>query len=372
MASPVSAPATSPPTTGPSPGVGFPGLPAEVRHQTLRSHVAEMAAQGNDDVTISKITEELLKLSVEEQASLVARPDVLRHRVREVESILRRPGPTAALLNATTVPNPILGQGVVPPVTPMTPALYPMAVVAHKYAPDLPPFLTSIIDGLTNYMKWCDMHLQNPQNNRPGLKENLSRQRANLGRQSELVNQQITMYRELLQIVRSTTSVGVENPGIRAPHVLSATQPPFIPGRPPPVFAQPPIHPAIHQQQLAQQQQQQQQLAQQQQQRQVYQGASGPGGQVRPGLVDPGRHTHFTSPAASASAFAYGMTSYFPKAEPGKEQPVTVQTNLPPSQSKRLSPLEAAINDVSSRSSPVPRPPEAGNDLYLSDDEFNS
>ena len=115
--------------------------------------------------------------------------------------------------------------------------------------------------------------------------------------------------KELLQIVRSTTSVGVENPGIRAPHVLSATQPPFIPGRPPPVFAQPPIHPAIHQQQLAQQQQQQQQLAQQQQQRQVYQGASGPGGQVRPGLVDPGRHTHFTSPAASASAFAYGSES---------------------------------------------------------------
>ena len=60
---------------------------------------------------------------------------------------------------------------------------------------DLPPFLTSIIDGLTNYMKWCDMHLQNPQNSRPGVKENLSRQRENLGMQMQLVNNQITLYR---------------------------------------------------------------------------------------------------------------------------------------------------------------------------------
>ena len=44
-------------------------------------------------------------------------------------------------------------------------------------------------------MKWCDMHLQNPLNNHPGLKDNLTRQRANLGKQMELVNNQITMYR---------------------------------------------------------------------------------------------------------------------------------------------------------------------------------
>ena len=44
-------------------------------------------------------------------------------------------------------------------------------------------------------MKWCDMHLQSPQNNRPGVKDNLVQQRANLGRQMELVNNQITMYR---------------------------------------------------------------------------------------------------------------------------------------------------------------------------------
>lgn len=60
---------------------------------------------------------------------------------------------------------------------------------------DLPPFLTSIIDGLTTYMKWCDMHLHNPQNNRPGVKDNLTRQRDNLSKQSLLVNEQITMYR---------------------------------------------------------------------------------------------------------------------------------------------------------------------------------
>ena len=39
------------------------------------------------------------------------------------------------------------------------------------------------------------MHLQSPQNNRPGVKDNLLQQRANLGRQMELVNNQITMYR---------------------------------------------------------------------------------------------------------------------------------------------------------------------------------
>ena len=52
--------------------------------------------------------------------------------------------------------------------------------------------------------------------------------------------------------------------------------------------------------------------------------------------------------------------------------PLSLQTNLPPTQSKRLSPLEAAINDVSSRSSPQPLPADAGTDVYLSDDEFNS
>lgn len=31
-----------------------------------------------------------MKLSVQEQVSLLARPEVLQHRVREVESVLRR------------------------------------------------------------------------------------------------------------------------------------------------------------------------------------------------------------------------------------------------------------------------------------------
>ena len=44
-------------------------------------------------------------------------------------------------------------------------------------------------------MKWCDRHLQNPQNNRPGVKDNLSKQRSNLEQQMRLVNEQITMYR---------------------------------------------------------------------------------------------------------------------------------------------------------------------------------
>lgn len=85
----------------------------------LRSRVKELA-QGNDEVTINKITggsqitgthmymyiscvylqchrcllflpvEELMKLSVQEQTSLLSRPDLLQQRVREVESILRR------------------------------------------------------------------------------------------------------------------------------------------------------------------------------------------------------------------------------------------------------------------------------------------
>ena len=43
---------------------GYAGLPPQLRQQTLRSHVAEMAAQGNDDITVSKIAGTLHHTSV--------------------------------------------------------------------------------------------------------------------------------------------------------------------------------------------------------------------------------------------------------------------------------------------------------------------
>ena len=65
-----------------------------------------------------------MKLSVHDQTELLARPDVLRQRIKEIESVFSVPGPTTSLLNSTT---PILGHEA--QMNPMT-----SGVMAHKYA----------------------------------------------------------------------------------------------------------------------------------------------------------------------------------------------------------------------------------------------
>ena len=61
----------------------------QLRQQILRSKVAE-AAQGGDEATITKITEDLLKLSVQQQAYLLSDPKEFATKVRETEQVLRR------------------------------------------------------------------------------------------------------------------------------------------------------------------------------------------------------------------------------------------------------------------------------------------
>ena len=55
----------------------------------MRSKVAE-AAQGGDEATIAKVTEDLLKLSVQQQAYLLSDPKEFATKVRETEQVLRR------------------------------------------------------------------------------------------------------------------------------------------------------------------------------------------------------------------------------------------------------------------------------------------
>lgn len=45
---------------------------------------------GRCDLYCLSHTEELLKLSVQDQTSLLARPEVLQHRVKEIQSVLNR------------------------------------------------------------------------------------------------------------------------------------------------------------------------------------------------------------------------------------------------------------------------------------------
>ena len=61
----------------------------QLRHQILRSKVVE-AAQSREDITINKITEDLSKLSVQQQAYLLSDPKEFAAKVHETEQVLRR------------------------------------------------------------------------------------------------------------------------------------------------------------------------------------------------------------------------------------------------------------------------------------------
>ena len=80
-----SAVATSAPNASPNYYQATPQL----RQQILRSKVAE-AAQGGDEATIAKITEDLSKLSVQQQAYLLSNPKEFTTKVQETEQVLKR------------------------------------------------------------------------------------------------------------------------------------------------------------------------------------------------------------------------------------------------------------------------------------------
>ena len=48
------------------------------------------AAQSGDEATVTKITEDLSKLSVQQQAYLLSNPKEFTTKVRETEQVLRR------------------------------------------------------------------------------------------------------------------------------------------------------------------------------------------------------------------------------------------------------------------------------------------
>lgn len=57
--------------------------------QILRSKVTE-AMQTSDETTVAKITEDLSKLTVEQQAYLLSNPKMFATKVKETEQVLRR------------------------------------------------------------------------------------------------------------------------------------------------------------------------------------------------------------------------------------------------------------------------------------------
>ena len=75
-------------TTATAPPNYFQATP-QLRQQILRSKVTE-ATQRGDEVTIAKITEDLLKLSVQQQAYLLSDPKLFTAKVRETEQVLGR------------------------------------------------------------------------------------------------------------------------------------------------------------------------------------------------------------------------------------------------------------------------------------------
>ena len=61
----------------------------QLRMQILRSKVTE-AMQTKDETTVAKITEDLSKLSVEQQAYLLSNPKIFTTKVQETEQVLKR------------------------------------------------------------------------------------------------------------------------------------------------------------------------------------------------------------------------------------------------------------------------------------------
>jgi len=59
---------------------------------------------------------------------------------------------------------------------------------------DLPPILRAMIESVGSHQKWCD-HMQNNPHLTPEARENLHRQKAVLGQQIKLVNEQIHLHR---------------------------------------------------------------------------------------------------------------------------------------------------------------------------------
>ena len=80
-------PGTAPPTFTAQPNY-YHATP-QLRMQILRSKVTE-AMQTSDETTVAKITEDLSKLSVEQQAYLLSNPKVFTTKVQETEQVLRR------------------------------------------------------------------------------------------------------------------------------------------------------------------------------------------------------------------------------------------------------------------------------------------
>ena len=71
----------------------------------MRSKVSE-AAQSGDEATIAKITEDLSKLSVQQQAYLLSDPKVFTAKVRETEQVLRRYVNNICLVKIVTLLEP--------------------------------------------------------------------------------------------------------------------------------------------------------------------------------------------------------------------------------------------------------------------------
>ena len=61
----------------------------QLRTHILRSKVTE-AAQSGDEAIVAKVTEDLSKLTVEQQAYLLKDPKLFAAKVQEMEQVLRR------------------------------------------------------------------------------------------------------------------------------------------------------------------------------------------------------------------------------------------------------------------------------------------
>jgi hypothetical protein len=210
----------------------------EQHRQNVNMKVLTLMMVANTDIAM-RITDEIFKLDQTQLAKFVTDDVFAKKYVREIENVLSRNGPTSILMFADRLP-PFQPQVTQPLLSQPTP---------NMVAEDLPMFLKTQVDSLTQHYRFCDSQ-QNIKVNEM-ISKNLMDQKNLLKQQMQLLNEQINKYREYVNYNKlppppsseatplATTSVGVVP---QRPHPQQPLLPnPYAPSYHPLLRAQPPV-----------------------------------------------------------------------------------------------------------------------------------
>eukprot|EP00731_Ephydatia_muelleri_P025024 Em0017g107a len=219
----------APPTSATS--ATFLQSPPQTQQQMIRDAVAQNVTMKHDTV-INQIVDQFRQLKVEQLKAMMENQDFFTYKVREMEGIIRsgsakqaQPPPVAAL------PAPVASKAT---TTPLNRNGATSTTVHSCWEPvlsdpstglggDLPPFLASMVDALTQYSKFCDNFLQHPLS--PDARSSIEKQKANVMDQIRLTNDQIVHYRNFMKILEQAAALAKAATAFGSTILLQPTYP---------------------------------------------------------------------------------------------------------------------------------------------------